>query len=141
MEEDWRGEWDDDAVPRTQFSMSLIASGERPFPSQYIGLIGTTVNWELPAYLSFGCWNGSPCPHEHVAILHYWNSLYQIEILAMTFDTLVCRVRKPVTTRDAALKLASEHLAYCPDNLSTYGTLNEFASLLMNSTFWDFWWD
>lgn len=139
-EADIRGDWDEKARPFTKFDLSRLY--RKTVPIQYIGLLPTIVNWELPAYLPFGNWNSCPVPSEHVCIHQYWHSMYQTEIIAMLFDTLICRVGNPVGERDAALHLAREYTAYCQDSVfQGTGTLDLLAAGLMNSTYWLFWWD
>jgi hypothetical protein len=137
-EADIRGKWNDTAFPYT-FKMADLHL--KP-GNVYIGLFETTISWELPAHLDFGNWNDCPDPVEQVCIQRYWQSRYQSEILAMTHDIVICRVSKPPTSRETALDLAREQMAYCNDIVfQGVGTLDALAASLMNSAFWFFWWD
>jgi hypothetical protein len=130
--------WPDKIRPYTFDMLHLNLKAELV----YIGLFETRESWKIPAYLLFGGWNATPFPDEHACIHKYWHTIYETEIVAMTSNTIVCQVGKPVDTREAALDLAREQMAYCSDLVTQgVGTLEALASRLMNSAYWYFWWD
>ncbi|MCX4538149.1 DUF4253 domain-containing protein (plasmid) [Streptomyces sp. NBC_00841] len=46
------------------------------------------------------------------------------------------------TGRDAALAVAAEHFAFCPDNIwQGAGSLTAYADQLIDADEWKFWWD
>jgi len=96
----------------------------------------------VPAYLAFGNWNACPRPAVHCALHRYWQANYSTEIMMIGFDTIYCRVGKPINNREDALKLAKEQYAYCGDLVSQgLGTIGKLASGLLHSRYWSFWWD
>lgn len=135
----YRGEWNANARPFTTFN--LEGNLRETTATQYIGLLETTMSWQAPAYLAFGCYNDCPCSAQHVSVHRYWQTMYQTEIIMLTADTLVNRVSAPVANQDDALQLAREQIAYCGDNYNLSKSLDSYAAQLMHSTYWGFWWD
>ena len=136
------GEWPDQSEPLTTFSILYQPIEHTLYPDIALGLVPTTVSWQLPAFMYYGNWNACPPPEQHCAILRYWEAVYGAEIVGMAHDTLELQVRQPPRTRDAALTLAQEHFAYCPDTVEQgVETLSALAAQLLNSTIWSFWWD
>ena len=135
FEELENGEWP--AMPH-KFDPSLPDDG-------FIAKVLTPNSFEALAHIGFGGWNDCPTDEEHVAILKWWFERYGAELFAIGGDTIECTVERPPATREDAIVLAREHLAYSP------GTLNEFsitpasvpalAAALLNSKHWLFWWD
>jgi hypothetical protein len=55
---------------------------------------------------------------------------------------LEAHVSRPPTAFDAALELAREQYAYCPDIVDQGAmTVERLAQTLENETLWYFWWD
>jgi hypothetical protein len=134
------GNWDETVTPLVEFDIFKLIY--KPNLIQYIGLVNTTITWEVPAYLPYGNWNENPPPDKHVCVQRYWYNHYKAELVVMTHATLIFRVASPVSSRDAALELAREHMAYSTDVVfQGYGTLKALASNLLNSNYWWFWWD
>jgi hypothetical protein len=81
-------------------------------------------------------------PEVHVATLRRWDRLYGAEVVGMLPDLMELQVARPPRSRTAALALAREHLAYCPD-VVVQGTmtLEALAASLVNAPVWHFWWD
>jgi hypothetical protein len=144
MPEDMMGQMPQQTRSITQFSFESLVRARDDNVSQdvFIGLLPTTNRWKIPALLPFGCWNDCPCPEFQVAVHQYWFDTYEAEIVAITSNTLVCRVGKPVKTHESAVHLAREQTAYCSDIvLQGVGRLNRLAANLVGSTYWHFWWD
>jgi hypothetical protein len=131
----------DDTLSLTTFDITR-ALDIRNDDVQYIGFFPTLDNWEIPAYLPFGCWNECPCPEIQVCIHQYWHQQYQSRIVALTHDTVICHVKNPPTTREDALALAQQQMLYCSDIVfQGTETIERLAATLLNNTYWDFWWD
>ena len=144
MPDDMMGQMPQQSRPITQLSFESLVRSRDGHESQdvFIGILPTLHRWKIPALLPFGCWNDCPCPEFQVAVHQYWFDTYEAEIIAITSNTLVCHVGKPIKTHDAALHLAREQTAYCSNIVfQGVGTLNQLAANLVGSTYWHFWWD
>lgn len=107
-------------------------------------LLPVKYSWQVPAILRLGGWNGHPHPAAHVAMQKRWFDKYGAEIVSIGIDTMYMDVKRPVRTKEEALALAAEHLAYCRDNIMQgMGdfTLSGAAIDLIDSDCWAFWWD
>jgi len=125
------------------------------FSKQYFGhcsppisgkllLLPVKYSWQVPAILRLGGWNAHPRPAAHVAMQKRWFDNYGARIVSIGVDSMYMDVAKPVRTREEALALAAEHLAYCWDNVMQGKgdfTLSGAAIDLIDSGSWDFWWD
>ncbi len=136
------GEWPDDAPGNNQFMIPIDYKTQLPLPKSYIGLVPTSMSWQVPTYLRFGDWNYCPKPAIHSAVLRYWEQQYGAEIVGCSFDTIELRITRPPNDQPSALKLAHEQFAYCPDVVEEdTGALTEHAASLLKSGVWLFWWD
>lgn len=119
--------------------------GHAPPPiSGKLLLLPVKYSWQVPAILRLGGWNGHPHPAAHVAMQKRWFDKYGAQIVSIGIDTMYMDVQKPVRTREEALALAAEHLAYCRANIMQgMGdfTLSGAAIDLIDSNCWAFWWD
>lgn len=107
-------------------------------------LLPVRYSWQVPAILRLGGWNAHPHPAAHVAMQKRWFDKYGAQIVSIGIDTMYMDVQRPVRTREEALALAAEHLAYCWDNvMQGMGdfTLSGAAIDLIDSNCWAFWWD
>src|SRR5688572_13056013 len=128
--------WPDHVSPHMDFE-NISRTSEA-----VIGLVPVRHSWHIPAYLRYGGWNANPAAAEHSAIQKYWSDLYQTEIVIAHFDTLELRVGQPPRSRDQALKLAQQQMAYCEDIVTQgMGSIEALAATLLNGTVWYFWWD
>lgn len=77
------------------------------------------------------------------AVLRSWEDRFGVSVVAVNIDTLTVSVAAPPGDLDAALHLAAEHFAFCPDNLwqSHPHTIGEYAPDLIDARSWSFWWD
>jgi hypothetical protein len=115
---------------------------KEPLSEVFIGLVPTPGGWEAPAFLGFGGWNDCPPPAEHVCMMKSWHERYGAEVVGITHDIVEMAVARPPTTREAALRLAEEHYAYCYDIVDQgTQTIEGLAATLLNGTVWFFWWD
>lgn len=92
-------------------------------------------------------WAG-PTNHENdtaklSAVLRSWEDRFGIRVVEIDRSTLTVSVAAPPADLDAALHLAAEHFAFCPDNLwqGSYPTIAEYAPPLLDAQSWSFWWD
>jgi len=128
--------WNDKTEPQNSNAQRhSAAQGEE----QYIALLKTPHSWQTPAYIGFGGWNDCPLPDIHVCVQRQWYERYGVEIVALGWDSMLCRVQKPISTRDEALVVARAHAVYCSDVMN-FG-YDEVAARLLNAGYWDFWWD
>ncbi len=114
----------------------------RPLEKVHILILPTDKSWEVPAYLHWGGWNACPDPELHVAALRSWHERFGAELVGINGDTMNVRVRNRPKDRRQAWQLAHELHAYCPDIVDQgLGSMAAFASELMRSDWWFFWWD
>lgn len=136
------GDWPDEATPENELSAHCGVLTRKPLKQVVIGKIPTGVSWEVPAHLKLGGWNECPLPHEHVAIFKHWADEYGAKVACVTSDVIEFTVERPPATKEQALSLAEEQFVYCSDILfQGVETIENLASILMNSKVWYFWWD
>jgi hypothetical protein len=76
------------------------------------------------------------------AVLRLWEDRFGASLLHVGFDLVDLLVERPVTSPDAALAVAAEHYAFCPDNVGQgAGSIREYAAGLAGAARWSFWWD
>lgn len=76
------------------------------------------------------------------AVLRDWEDRFGARLLGAGFATLQVSVAAPPSTTEEALRVAAEHLAFCPDNVwQGAGTLAAYADRLVGEDTWHFWWD
>ena len=76
------------------------------------------------------------------AIFRSWEDRFGAHVVTIGFDTLMFLVDRPPTDLESALAIAAEHFSACPDNIHQgSGSLEEYASELVDSPIWNFWWD
>lgn len=70
------------------------------------------------------------------------NTAFGARVVRLGSDTLSLSVAAPPADRGAALAVAAEHFAFCPDNVwQATGNLGAYADQLINAHEWGFWWD
>ena len=115
---------------------ALLAS-RRPWR---LGLVAAGRGADAPTVVG---WDG-PANHTndaaHIsAVLRSWEDRFGARVVGLGFDELFLSVAAPPATVDEALRVAAEHLAFCPDNVT--GLLTDYAPGLVDSPAWHFWWD
>jgi hypothetical protein len=77
------------------------------------------------------------------AVLRSWEDRFGVRVVQIDRSSLTVSVAAPPADLDAALHLAAEHFAFCPDNLwqGHPHTIGEYAPLLLGARSWWFWWD
>lgn len=107
----------------------------------YCALVQASESYELPIILRYGGSGNSPGTAEHAAVIKRWQEQYGAEIFGISSSTLDCLVSKPPLERSAALILARELSAYCPDMIDPVEGLKAYAQDLVGETLWSFWWE
>ncbi|MFJ6674825.1 DUF4253 domain-containing protein [Actinosynnema sp. NPDC091369] len=114
-------------------------------PSLRLGLVAAGRGADA---LTVAGWTG-PTNHtgdtaEISAVVRSWEDRFGARVVGLGSATLVLSVATPPTTREAALAVAAEHFAFCPDNVwqgPAPNTLSAYADRLLNDHSWTFWWD
>ncbi|MBS4784784.1 MAG: DUF4253 domain-containing protein [Clostridiales bacterium] len=98
--------------------------------------------WQVFAWLPFGGWNECPGTGELMAVSAHWFRQHRAVPAVVTHDVLEYALPQPVA-EDAALELAVEQYAFCPDIIDQAEdlTLGRLAGELACSRSWYFWWD
>lgn len=140
-----RGQWPESTQfheSNHKFLIHTDLMGMKPLHKVVMALIPTRTFWEAPAFMKYGGWNDCPSPHEHIAVMKYWQERYGAELVGMASDIIEMKVARPPQDRESALALAKEQFIYCPD-LVYQGTetLEGLAATLLNGSVWYFWWD
>jgi Domain of unknown function (DUF4253) len=137
-----RGVWPDDIAPATSLVVLTDLRTQQPLMKVQLVLVPTTQSWQVPLLVGYGGYNACPYPEEHAAVLRRWEQQYGAKMAAMGPDYLELVVEQPPTTRGAAIALAAEQYAYCPDIVDQgTGTIEELAAALYQGSTWYFWWD
>jgi hypothetical protein len=120
---------DGDILDQIRERRLALVAAERPADVLgAIGWIGAVNAHEDPALLS--------------AVLRSWEIRWYARLVEVGFDTLKLTVGNPPRDDKAALAIAAEHFALCPDNVGQgAGTLAEYARSLVGSRTWEFWFD
>ncbi|WP_435132177.1 DUF4253 domain-containing protein [Actinacidiphila sp. bgisy144] len=120
---------------------AAVLLGRRPWLR--LGLIAassgaaalTTAGWQGPA-------NYDNDTAVFSAVLRDWEHRFGARVVCAGFSTLELSVAAPPADVDAALAIAAEHFAFCPDNVwQGSGSLTAYAKQLVNAHDWGFWWD
>lgn len=77
------------------------------------------------------------------AMLRSWEERFNAVLVRIGFDYLHVAVGRVPETAEAALAVAAEQFAFCPDQLleSEHDTVAEYAATLVNADEWYCWWD
>lgn len=121
----------DDRATLTSFRSRRIALVAASRPADAI----TALGW-------MGAVNVHQDPAPMSAVLRTWEDRWAARVVEIGFATLTLTVGIPPRDRQAALALAAEHFAFCPDNITQgAGTVATYGDSLRNSRVWTFWWD
>lgn len=136
------GTWPSRVDPNRGGELTRDVLSQAPYPEVFIIVLPTQDPAEAIAMLRYGGWNACPPPEEHVAAFRSWRERFGFEPVCVGHDIIEGRVSRRPTDQAAALALARELFAYCPD-LVDQGTddLATLAAILMVSDWWFFWWD
>ncbi|HEX8648267.1 MAG TPA: DUF4253 domain-containing protein [Thermoleophilaceae bacterium] len=96
--------------------------------------VPAAIGWSGPVNLTDEVWKLS-------VVLRSWEERFGALVVGIGFDTLTLAVRRP-PAGDAALAVAAEHFAFCPDNITQgAGTMSRYAREIDGAVAWSFWWD
>jgi hypothetical protein len=141
VDEDGIGKWPRHRIEPVTYTLPLDIRTGRPRPT-VVALVPARESAEVPALLGWGDWNDCPGPEVHVAMHRRWAERYGAELVGISFDVIEMHVPRPPTTRDAAMSLAHEQCAYCPDIVDQgVATISNLGATLLSSDTWYFWWD
>jgi hypothetical protein len=136
------GEWPSHVDPNPGPELVRDVQSGGPLPEVFIIVLPTNDAAEAIAMLRYGGWNECPPPEVHVAAFRSWRDRFGFEPVCVGHDIIEGRVTRRPADQAAALTLARELFAYCPD-IVDQGTddLATLAAILMVSDWWFFWWD
>lgn len=107
----------------------------------YLGLVACDRSADIVTALG---WWGPANRHDHIAqysaVLGRWEEQYGARVVSLSGSILVCSVARPPRTLDRARTLATEQLAFCPDQ-SGLEPIDMQAASLVGTSLWSFWWD
>jgi hypothetical protein len=136
------GEWPRKTPQQGNILAHLDILSRKPKEVVCIAKIRTSKNWEAPAYIGNGGWNGCPDSPVLTAFAKRWQERYGAEIVSITHDIMEFSVSKPPSTKEAAVELAKEQYILCSDIVNQgVGDVSTLAAALLNSDYWYFWWD
>jgi hypothetical protein len=135
------GDWPAQAESFPTLGVAVDFDG-KPIDKAHIILVPTDDWTTVPAHLRWGGANACPPAEFHVAALRSWRDRFGAELVGLGPDRMCVRLQRLPKTREAALDLAREHFGYCEDLVyQGFGALRPLAAALMQSDWWDFWWD
>ncbi|HZN72913.1 MAG TPA: DUF4253 domain-containing protein [Micromonosporaceae bacterium] len=109
----------------------------------WIVLIQAAGGYEVPGltgWASDGSWHVTPA--DAVAILRHWHDRYGAELVAMWPGVQELAVSRPPVDPAAAMAVARQQYAYCPDVISQgAGSLADLMAIQVRARRWFFWWD
>ena len=100
----------------------------------------TTNPWEAAILLPFGGFNECPSPAEMAAVLKLWYTQYGAVPAAISYDSLSLRLPEPIPA-DEAESLAIDQFGFDFDLTQSDVSPLAYASILTQTTVWNFWWD
>ena len=75
-------------------------------------------------------------------VLRSWEDRFGARLVRLGFDAMDLLVERPLPSYQAALGVAAEHFAFCPDNIyQGEGSIRRYAASLSGTAIWSFWWD
>jgi hypothetical protein len=76
------------------------------------------------------------------SVLRSWEDRFGAYLVGVGFATMTLAVQSPPHTLEFAFQIAAEHFAMCSDNIyQGAGSIDEYASALVDQSSWIFWWD
>ncbi|TDQ61173.1 uncharacterized protein DUF4253 [Actinomycetospora succinea] len=139
------GEEDRSTSPRTFREAAAMA--EQAAAWGHLALVRVSRPADIPAVVG---WGGA-CNYPHQdnvrlsAVLRSWEERFGAVLSVMTTSTLELSVAFPPTTQEEAELVASEHFAFCPDQVDPQNgvvyTPRSYGEKIRSATRWRFWWD
>ncbi|MCX4525963.1 MULTISPECIES: DUF4253 domain-containing protein [unclassified Streptomyces] len=133
---------DDPEAVALALADELIRDGVLPGPR--LALIPAGRGADVPTAMG---WRGPTNYESDMAlistVLRSWEDRFGARVLALGFDELHLSVAAPPLTTAAALPVAAEHFAFCPDNVwQGSGSVGAYTDeAVTGSASWGFWWD
>jgi hypothetical protein len=131
----------DPAMRAASYAESMVAGN----PALRLGLVAADRGADALAVVGWtGATNYVSDAGHIAAVLRGWEERFGVRLVAAGFAELYMSVAAPPTTHEAALRVAAEHFALCPDNIwqgSEPCTLAGYADRLVGTPAWAFWWD
>lgn len=147
MKEEYGEYWDEITVESSQPGERIdkfcgfIDFSTKKSSEVILAKIPTNKPWEVFAWLPFGGWNECPDAAVMLSVGKYWYEKFHAIPAVITHDVLEFAAR-PVSDKSAAVGLALEQYAFCPDIIDQgCQEVGILADTLMNSSVWFFWWD
>jgi Domain of unknown function (DUF4253) len=112
-------------------------------PPLRLGLVAASRPADVPAITGWmGAGNYIDTPSPLASVLRSWEDRFGARLVHLGFDTMNLLVERPVPSNEAALAVAAEHFAFCPDNVyQGAGSIRRYAAALPGAAIWSFWWD
>ena len=109
-------------------------------------LLGLVVASRPADVLAVVGWDGAINYHGTSAplacVLRSWEDRFGARLVRLGFDAMDLLVERPLPSYQAALGVAAEHFAFCPDNIyQGEGSIRRYAASLSGTAIWSFWWD
>ncbi|MFC5137009.1 DUF4253 domain-containing protein [Actinomycetospora rhizophila] len=132
---------------RTFEEASGMAEDVVAYGLRKLALVRVSRPADIPAVVG---WGGA-CNYSHQdnvrlgAVLRSWEERFGAVLSVMSSSTLLLSVAFPPTTDEEAELVASEHFAFCPDQVDpqngTVYTPRTYGQTIRNANHWRFWWD
>lgn len=132
------------AAAGPQTSAADVASAVALLPSPMrLGLVAASRPADVPAIVGWtGAINYYATAAPLACVLRSWEDRFGARLLHLGFDTMDLLIERPVPSHEAALAIAAEHFAFCPDNIyQGAGSISRYAAALPGGAIWSFWWD
>jgi len=140
--DDSLGDWPGEISEKGAISLHKDILDGTIIPEVYLGIVSIKEPWQLPAALKYGAWNDCPEPEVQCAFFRKWQSEFGVQITGMAGDVIECTVENPPRDQNSAMALASDQYWYCADIVEQgCETISNLGALLLNSSYWYFWWD
>jgi hypothetical protein len=121
-----------------------VASAVTLLPSPVrLGLVAASRPADVPAIVGWtGAINYYATAAPLACVLRSWEDRFGARLLHLGFDTMDLLIERPVPSHEAALAVAAEHFAFCPDNIyQGASSISRYAAALLGAAIWSFWWD
>ena len=132
------------AAAGPQISLDDLAGAMASLPPPLrLGLVAASRPADVPAVVGWtGALNYHATPAPLACVLRSWEDRFGARLVHLGFDTMDLLVKRPVPSYEAALAVAAEHFAFCPDNIyQGAGSIRRYAAGLPGTAIWSFWWD
>lgn len=127
--------------PLDSFATVRDIAAQRLVPELILADIPTERPEHLPAWVPMGSFLSGPPPEEQIALFSHWRRHFGCLPALISADSWECYIENPPATATAALGLAKEQMAFCPELIySGLESLGALAHSLIKALIWCFWW-